>query len=89
RRKADEMHESFIKYNQDAEKEHLEFVKAKNDLRDMEKAIFSIRTKAKTTRKKEKESELQKMAEDLFEKFKNGEQLTTEDLLILQKAGLL
>ena len=25
----------------------------------------------------------------LFDKFKNGEQLTTEDLLILQKAGLL
>jgi uncharacterized coiled-coil DUF342 family protein len=83
------MHESFIKYNQEAEKEHIEFIKAKNDLRDMEKAIFSIRTKNRTTKKKEKETELQKMAEELFEKFRNGEQLTTEDLLILQKAGLL
>ena len=89
RRKADEMHESFIKYNQEAEKEHQEFVKAKNDLRDMEKAIYSMRTKNKATKKKEKESEIQEKATILFDKFKNGEQLTTEDLLILQKAGLL
>ncbi len=89
RRKADEMHEEFIRHNQEAEKEHIEFIKAKNDLKDMDKTIYSMRTKAKTSRKKEKESELQKRAEDLFEKFKNGEQLTTEDLLILQKAGLL
>ena len=40
-------------------------------------------------KKKEKEGELQKKATTLFDKFKNGEQLTTEDLLTLQKAGFL
>ena len=89
RRKADEEHELFIKYGQESDREHQEFAKAKNDLRDLEKVIFTIRSKDKNTRKKEKEGELQKKASVLFDKFKNGEQLTTEDILVLQKAGLL
>ncbi len=89
RRQADEFHEQFIKYSQESEKEHEAFLKAKGDLRDLEKAIYSMRTKDKTTKKKEKEGELQKKATILYDKFKNGEQLTTEDLLILQKAGFL
>ena len=89
RRKADNMHEQFVKFNEEAELEHRAFVKSKNDLRDMEKAIYTMRTKARTTKKKEKESELQQKATTLYDKFKNGEQLTTEDLLILQKAGFL
>ncbi len=89
RKEADENHEQFVKYNQEAEKEHQAFIKAKNDLRDLEKAISALRNKNRSTKKREKESELQQKASELFERFKNGEQLTTEDLLILQKAGFL
>ena len=89
RRKSDEFHETFIKFNQESEKEHQAFIQAKNDLRDLEKVIYGIRTKDRSSKKKEKEGELQKKATVLFDKFKNGEQLTTEDLLILQKAGFL
>lgn len=89
RRKSDEYHEMFIKFNQESEKEHQAFIQAKNDLRDLEKVIYGIRAKDRSSRKKEKEGELQKKATVLFDKFKNGEQLTTEDLLILQKAGFL
>ncbi len=89
RKNADDYHEQFIKFSQESEKEHEAFIKAKNDLRDLEKVISSLRTKTKTTKKKEKEGHLQKKATTLFDKFKNGEQLTTEDLLILQKAGFL
>ncbi len=89
RRNADENHEIFIKHSQESEKEHAAFIKAKTDLRDLEKAIYAIKNKTKVTKKKEKESELQEKAVALYEKFKAGEQLTTEDLLILQKAGFL
>ena len=89
RKKADELHELFIKFSQESTKEHEAFIQAKNDLKDLEKVISSLRTKARASRKKEKEGELQSRATELFEKFKNGEQLTTEDLLILQKAGFL
>ena len=89
RKKADEYHELFVKFSQESTKEHEAFIQAKNDLRDLEKVIGSLRTKTRATKKKEKEGELQKTATTLFEKFKNGEQLTTEDLLILQKAGFL
>jgi uncharacterized coiled-coil DUF342 family protein len=89
RRKSDEYHELFIKFSQEAEKEHHEFVRAKTELKDLEKEIYSIRTKERTTRKKEREGDLQEKATVLYSKFKNGEQLTTEDLLILQKAGFL
>ena len=89
RKEADENHETFIKYSQESEAEHAAFIKTKGELKDMEKAIYSIRNKTKVTKKKERESELQEKASELYEKFKSGEQLTTEDLLILQKAGFL
>ncbi len=89
RKEADENHEIFIKHSKESESEHAAFIKSKNDLRDLEKAIYSIRNKTKVTKKKEKESELQEKASALYEKFKAGEQLTTEDLLTLQKAGFL
>jgi uncharacterized coiled-coil DUF342 family protein len=38
--------------------------------------------------KKEKD-DLTKKADDIYEKFKRGEKLSTEDLLLLQKAGLI
>src|SRR5579875_2054475 len=89
RKRADENHEQFVKFSQESTKEHEAFIQTKNELRDLEKVINTLRTKDRATRKKEKEGELQKKASTLFEKFKNGEQLTTEDLLILQKAGFL
>jgi uncharacterized coiled-coil DUF342 family protein len=89
RKEADENHELFVKYSQESEAEHMAFIKAKGELKDMEKAIFSIKNKSRVTKRKEKESELQDRATELYEKFKAGEQLTTEDLLILQKAGFL
>ena len=51
--------------------------------------LGGMKAKTRATRKKEKEGELQTMANDLFEKFKKGEQLTTEDLMVLQRAGFL
>ncbi|MEM3675957.1 MAG: coiled-coil protein [Thermoplasmataceae archaeon] len=89
RKKADENHEQFVKFSQESTKEHEAFIQTKNELRDLEKVINTLKTKDRATKKKEKEGELQKKASSLFEKFKNGEQLTTEDLLILQKAGFL
>ncbi len=89
RRKSDEYHELFIKFSKESEKEHQAFIQAKTALKDLEKEIYSVRSKEKNSRRKEKEGELQQKASVLFDKFKNGEQLTTEDLLILQKAGFL
>ncbi|MHB8547822.1 MAG: coiled-coil protein [Thermoplasmataceae archaeon] len=89
RRKSDEYHELFIKFSKESEKEHQAFIQAKTALKDLEKEIYSVRSKEKNSRRKEKDGELQQKASVLFDKFKNGEQLTTEDLLILQKAGFL
>ena len=36
-----------------------------------------------------KETEAKKEAYEIYEKFKKGEKLSTEDIMILQKAGLL
>ncbi|MCL5783020.1 MAG: phosphoserine phosphatase, partial [Candidatus Thermoplasmatota archaeon] len=89
RKNADEFHEQFVKFSQESTKEHEAFIQAKTELRDLEKVTSSLRTKTRAIKKKEKEGELQKKATTLFDKFKNGEQLTTEDLLTLQKAGFL
>ncbi len=89
RKKADEFHEQAIQFGKESEKNHEAFIQAKNDLRDLEKVINGLKTKKRVSKKKEKEDELHKKASVLFEKFKNGEELTTDDLLILQKAGFL
>ena len=51
-----------------------------------------LSTTEKTKDRKRKIADVsatQKQANEIFERFKRGEKLSTEDLMILQKAGLL
>jgi len=56
---------------------------------DYDKIITGLRQKARKARKKKDESVAMKEAEDIFDKFKKGEKLSTEDLMVLQKSGYL
>jgi len=89
RKSADEAHQNYVTIIQKAREEDNIVKNLTREVRDFEKIIAGLKIKQKTSKKQEKETELKKIAEDIFEKFKKGEPLTTEDILILQKAGFI
>ena len=89
RKEADEAHRLYLENKKIADEEHEQFIAAARDVRDFEKIIAGLRQKRMASKKKQEKSEIKKKAEEIYEKFKRGEPLTTEDILILQKAGLL
>ncbi len=89
KRESDEAHQSFINFSQKEREEEKAIHNIIEELRDFEKIITGLRQKQRNTKKQERESELKKTADAIFEKFKKGEPLSTEDILILQKAGFM
>ncbi len=87
--KTTEIQEKIVMTKIEADKIHKEFINYVNTIHDLEKTI-STKERAKDKKKKEVDvTTAQKQADLIFEKFKRGEKLSTEDLMILQKAGLL
>ncbi len=73
----------------EADTVHKEFIENVNKIHDLEKMIIGVEKKKVVKKKIADVSAVQKEADDIFERFKNGEKLSTEDLMVLQKAGLL
>ena len=60
-----------------------------NRINDAERRTKEDRKKKKKVAEDRKKEELSKEAQDIFAKFQSGETLSTEDLIILQKAGII
>lgn len=89
RREADEAQGRFVASKQEADKVHQEYIAMVNQIRDYEKQIIGLRNKMRAARGEGEVSEGKVEAEAIFAKFQKGEKLSTEDLMALQKAGLL
>ena len=89
RKEADESQEKFIETKGKADEEHRRHIDHIRQVHDYDKIITGLRQKARKARKKKDESVAMKEAEDIFDKFKKGEKLSTEDLMVLQKSGYL
>ncbi|HUT27675.1 MAG TPA: phosphoserine phosphatase [Methanomassiliicoccales archaeon] len=89
RKDADESQEKFIETKGKADEEHRRHIDHIRQVHDYDKIITGLRQKARKARKKKDESVAMKEAEDIFDKFKRGEKLSTEDLMVLQKSGYL
>jgi uncharacterized coiled-coil DUF342 family protein len=88
RKQADKLQERFVVAKMEADKIHktyIEFVNAIHEIEDA--AAGGPRDSAASAASRQEKSEA--AAELVFQKFKAGEKLSTEDLLTLQKAGLL
>ncbi len=88
-RRTTEIQESIVVTKIEADKLHKEFIDHVNNIHDIEKNISTTEKKKEKKKKIADVSAAQKEADDIFERFKRGEKLSTEDLMILQKAGLL
>lgn len=89
RRDADKCQEELVKSKMVADEEHKKFIETVNLIQDYEKIIFGLRKKMKVDRKSKEVSETKKHAEELYNRLLKGEKLTTEEFMLIQKAGLL
>jgi uncharacterized coiled-coil DUF342 family protein len=88
-KKVNEIQETIVLTKIEADNVHREFIEHVDKIHDLERQISSVH---ETKRKKKKDADAtiaQKEATEIFERFKRGEKLSTEDLMALQKAGLI
>lgn len=90
RREADKAQEEFIKTKMLADDEHRKHIEHIRQVHDYDKIIHGIWMKSRgVTAAVAEETDAKKEAELIFERFKKGEKLSTEDILTLQKSGYL
>jgi len=68
---------------------HREFIDYVDKIHEFEREVSTARDKKFKKRKTVEVTIAQKEADEIFEKFRRGEKLSTEDLMALQKAGLI
>jgi len=88
-KKANELQETIVMTKIEADKVHKDFIEHVNNIHELERIISESEKKKYKEKKLADVTSAQKEANDIFEKFKRGEKLSTEDLMILQKAGLI
>ncbi|HYA61086.1 MAG TPA: hypothetical protein VED16_03285 [Candidatus Acidoferrum sp.] len=89
RAEADASHKDFVQAQEMADEQHHKYIKMQKELRDYDKVIFSLYKKSKETRESREKVEVLKRAEEVYAMFKEGQKLETDDLLLLQRSGLL
>jgi len=89
RKEADEAQENFIKCKLQADEEHHKHIELIKQVHDFDKMLSGLRQKkvmVSTTAEKRTDRE---EAAEIYERFKKGEKLSTEDIMLLQKSGYL
>ncbi len=88
RAKADEAHRRFLVAQEEADDAHRLFIRNHRDIKDFNRVINGLRRKIKEDFGFRERVEARKMAKGIYEKFRDGEKLNTEDLLVLQKSEM-
>ncbi|MEA1984337.1 MAG: coiled-coil protein [Euryarchaeota archaeon] len=86
---SDAAHREFVGIQEKADEQHKLFITAQKEIRDIDKEIRKLKKKDTGDRRAIAMEDVRKDAEDIFAKFKSGEKLTTDNLMTLQKSGLL
>jgi len=90
RKEADTAQEEFIKTKMSADDEHRQHIDHIRLVHDYDKILHGVRVRtAKPTAEEVVEVAVKKEAELIYEKFRRGEKLSTEDIMTLQKSGYL
>ena len=97
RKEADSSQESFVASKVKADDEHRLHIEHIHVVHDMDKIVFGLRQKRRSQDRRPGKNQHQgpgpstgKMeAEKIYEKFKHGDKISTEDLMLLQKFGFL
>jgi uncharacterized coiled-coil DUF342 family protein len=85
RKEADKSHEKFLEIKVLADEEHRLHVEFIKKVRDYDKILTGIKQKNFVKKKEKHEAKIEKVTDEIFEKFKRGEKLSTDDLMFIQK----
>jgi uncharacterized coiled-coil DUF342 family protein len=85
----DEAQNKLVKCKLEADEEHRNHILFIKQVHDYDKIIYALKQKQRRVKKVKDEKIAKKQAEEIFERFKSGEKLDTEDIMYLQKAGYL
>jgi uncharacterized coiled-coil DUF342 family protein len=88
-KKVNVIQENIVMTKIEADAVHKEFIESVDKIHDLERNISSTQEKKRKAKKAVEATYAQKEANEIFERFKRGEKLSTEDLMALQKAGLI
>ena len=88
-KKTTEIQENIVLTKIEADTVHREFIDYVNRIHELEKRISDFEKTKDKKKKMADVSAVQKEANEIYERFKKGEKLSTEDIMILQRAGLL
>ncbi len=86
--KADEAHKKFIETRKEASKKHESVKSTFNEIKKVNKCLDKIRSKERSSEyeaNKKRNMAEKEIAQDLFNKFKQGKKLSTDELRLLQK----
>ena len=89
RKEADAAQAKQVEYKHLGDDEHKKHIELVGSIHESDKEASSIRNRKSNVRKKKVEAENKKEAKDIFERFKSGDKLSTEDLMALQRSGYL
>ncbi|MBX8633996.1 MAG: phosphoserine phosphatase [Thermoplasmata archaeon] len=89
RKRADEFQAKFVEAKIKADEEHRKHIEAIHQVHDYDKLLYGIRQKLKRPYGMEDMERVNREAQEVFERFKKGEKLSTEDIMLLQKSGYL
>lgn len=87
RKEADAAQGEFVKSKIESDKVHREYIEAVSAIRDIERVLQGLRGGGSGPRSSTAADKAE--ADDIFDKFRKGEKLTSEDLFALQKGGRL
>jgi phosphoserine phosphatase len=92
RAKADLAHNKFIETRETASAKHEEVKTVLNEIRRKNKGLDKVKAKERnmeSDKTKKKNMAEKEIARDIFEKFKEGKKLSTEELRLLQKHNIV
>ena len=88
-KKVNMIQESIVMTKIEADRVHREFIECVDKIHAIEREISSVKDKKFKKKRAVETTTAQREASEIFERFKKGEKLSTEDLMALQKAGLI
>jgi len=88
REKADEAHRLFLEVQQEADEAHKRYIRHLRDTKDFDRVISGLRRKIREDWGFRERMEARKKAKGIYEKFREGEKISTEDLLLLQRSEM-
>jgi uncharacterized coiled-coil DUF342 family protein len=88
REKADDAHRLFLETQKEADEAHKRYILYLRDMKDFDRVIGGLRRKIREDWGFRERMEARKKAKGIYDKFREGEKISTEDLLLIQRSEM-